>query len=123
MPRYEAFLSAEGRAGRAITRVGMKTIWMLPIAFLLGACDEPAPRPAKEKPAASATTAVVPAVASGPWMDPEPSPQNKKAYFEYLQRVMPETLDQVNCACCGKSLHQCYKDMADPTAETQCPYG
>lgn len=103
----------------------MKTHWILPLALVLVACDEPAPRSAKEKPAVAAatTTTAAPAVASGPWMEPEPSPNDKKAYFEYLQRVMPDTLDQVNCACCGKSLHQCYKDMADPNAETQCPYG
>jgi hypothetical protein len=57
-----------------------------------------------------------------PWDAKEPNHDDRKAFFAFLQKVMPTTLDKVTCHCCKKSLNACYNDMNDPNAPHRCPH-
>lgn len=58
-----------------------------------------------------------------PYMAPEPDMNDKPAFYTFLLKTMPQTLEEVTCHCCGKSLGKCYGDMFDPHATAKCPFG
>ncbi len=78
---------------------------------------------AATQPAAASTGTETSKAAAGPWDEPEPNKRDRRAYFSYLERVIPTALEKVPCACCRKSLLQCYRDMRDPAATHKCPFG
>jgi len=51
----------------------------------------------------------------------DPIPTDPISFRTYLMKRMGPTLEATTCKCCGKSLHQCFKETVEKKAGPKCP--